>query len=150
MNRLLLLLIIFIVTGCASMSSETSQKASSILKGNCAQYFFSGTYSQANQLTENITMAYADDGSNYACGFAAIHEVNDDNWIASKEKSSWPRAETLAISRCENPQRGGVAEIYRMHHGYRSSSNINARCRIFARNYEIIWDKESDEKPGLQ
>jgi hypothetical protein len=67
--------------------------------------------------------AIAFDGKNQACGTSTVRDSERD----------WGRLEVIALSRCENQ---------------RKISNIGAPCKIFARDFEIVWDER--KKYGLE
>jgi hypothetical protein len=138
MNRLLLLLIIFIVSGCAA-PGPVKEKAASFLKGACYEKFVDGSLGgyqhYANMLYKpKVAFALSDDKSGaQICAFAWRREVTDDFWT---EDASWEKIEALALSRCED---------------FRLKNNGSAApCKIYTRNNEIVWDQYKNENYKMQ
>jgi len=120
---------IFFMFGCAA-PSQVKDKAASILNPPCYEYFTNGSLGGyqlfAHQFSPMVALAYAQDfpGGPAVCWGANKHEVLTP---------TWDRVETLAIARCED------AKI-------KANSTIKAACKIFARNNDIVIDKNESIK----
>ena len=131
----LLLLIIFIVSGCATPGPFPKEKAALFLKGACYQLFI-GAYQSYTNILWIPKAAYAlsaDSNGAQSCAMAWRREVTDDFWT---EDASWEKIEALALSRCED---------------YKLKNNTSSSpCKIYARNNEIVWDQYKNEKFKMQ
>jgi hypothetical protein len=118
----LLLLLALLLAGCAAPGA-IKEKATSFLKGPCLDLFNKGWpfgYQHfAHQFRARAVFAYADVSAGTVCGTASQHDVIDPKWEF---------VETLAIARCEEAKKT-------------LNSPNEAPCKIFARNNEIVIDK---------
>jgi len=136
MNRLLLLLIIFIVSGCAA-PGHIKEEAQKVLNGECLEIFLDGTPNQGYQYQAqspaagNPVLAVA-----IVRGNLNVCAKADDLWDLPKHSCKgfncdlpWEEIEAVALARCEV-------------HLKKVEPNSSARCKIYARGNNIVWDKD--------
>jgi hypothetical protein len=128
------------ISGCAA-PGPVKEKAASILQGRCFEWFTGYAY-QHDAAIYNLVLAYTEDSAGYSCGNARVDEVSDD-FFGDKNLTGWPRAEAVAIARCEGPSRPRYNIKIE-----KPGQEIKTPCKIFSRNNDIVWGK--NEKPGFQ
>jgi hypothetical protein len=114
------------ITGC-STPPQAIPKIEKFLVGNCRTLMTSTNvydyqYTVQSPLGKGV-FAIAYDGKNQVCGTATVRDGETD----------WGRLEVLALSRCEERKK---------------TSSVNTPCKVFAKNFEIVWDEK--RKYGLE
>ncbi len=114
------------ITGC-STPPQAIPKIEKFLVGNCRTLMTSTNvldyqYTVQSPLGRGV-FAIAYDGKNQVCGTATVRDDLRD----------WGKLELLALSRCEERKK---------------SSSVNTPCKVFARDFEIVWDEK--RKYGLE
>jgi len=123
--------VILLLSSCVA-SQHVKDQATRYLRGDCLALFLGsglGGYQYvANAPTGRAAFALASDASGQSCGMATnMHYDIAENLFLSLPNVD--RVEALAIQRCEQ----------------RKSASINAPCRTFARNNEVVWRKALDD-----
>lgn len=125
-NLKLLVLFIFlgISSGCSTPPTAI-QKITYVLSENCRQLMTSSgvldyQYTVQSPMGKGV-FALAKEGDNQVCAISTVRDGISD----------WTKLEQLAISRCEDQRR---------------KSDVSTSCRVFARNFEIIWIDDPYEK----
>ncbi len=115
-----------LLMGC-STPPQAIPKIEKFLVGNCRTLMTSTNvldyqYTVQSPLGRGV-FAIAYDGKNQVCGTATVRDDLRD----------WGKLELLALSRCEERKK---------------SSSVNTPCKVFARDFEIVWDEK--RKYGLE
>lgn len=123
--------VILLLSSCVA-SQHVKDQATRYLSGDCLALFLDsglGGYQYvANAPTGRAAFALASDPNGQSCGMATnMHYDIAENLFLSLPNVD--RVEALAIQRCEQ----------------RKSTSINAPCRTFARNNEVVWRKALDD-----
>jgi len=119
-------IIFFQLSGC-STPTKAIPKIDQFLIGRCKELMTSTgildyQYTVQSPLGRGV-FAIAYDGSNQACGTATVRDNTRE----------WGKLEVIALSRCESQK---------------SQSKISTPCKIFARDFEIVWEER--KKYGLE
>lgn len=121
---LILFLAVILLNGCSTPPSAVSE-IQKVLGGRCKEIMtgpgiLNYQYTVQSPAGRGV-FALAKEGSAQVCGFATVR----DNIY------EWERLERLAISRCEEQRR---------------YSKISLSCRVYARNFDIVWQADPYEK----
>jgi hypothetical protein len=121
------LIIFSSVLASCSTPPQALPKIERFLVGNCRTLMTSTNvldyqYTVQSPLGKGV-FAIAIEGGNQACGTATVRDGETD----------WGRLEVLALARCEERKK---------------NSSIKANCKVFARNFEIVWAEK--KKYGLE
>jgi hypothetical protein len=128
------LMTIILLVGCAAPQHVVRQ-ASEVLVGNCKELFLSernGGYQHVAQIHLNgkAVFAIAIEKGQQKCGMArsSFDLPHQGNAFANPGSvAGWEQLEVIAISRCEQ-----------------SSNIVKVPCKIYARNNDIVWGKNSE------
>jgi hypothetical protein len=137
MKKLLLLLLSILITACAGAPGPVKEKAHNILNGGACYNLFiktgHGSYQDCSAaIGANCIFALVKDSqNNQACGHTMFAELVDNFCIVGCSPTS-AQEEALALSRCEEAKK-------------KFSVNINAPCKIFAINNNIVWEEEGKD-----
>jgi len=132
-SRVLGVLFLSLLFGCAGAPGPTKEKAHNILNGGaCYNLFIQTGYGSYQDCSAAIGAycAFAlvkDSQNNQACGHTKFAELVDNFCIVGCAPTN-AQVEALALSRCEEAKK-------------KFSVNINAPCKIFAINNDILWDE---------
>ncbi len=135
------LILLCVLTGCAAPKA-TQIEASRYLKEPCLSLFLNGSLGGYQHVVNRpfnaqAVMAMAEDPQTGAqkCGIARnIVDINGTSLLADDYTGEklWAALESIAIGRCEELAGKG-------------------RCRVFARNNQILWNKSGGtQKPSFK
>lgn len=139
--RFFIVLTLFIASCAAPLA--TKDEASKYLQGSCLQLFLNGNSTGYQHVVNRpfnneavFAMAISNDGRQKCAMARNLHEINTYGLTGDfKGENLYAALETVAIARCESLNAG---------------ENFS-RCKIFARQNNIVWSKESENfKPQMQ
>ena len=139
---ILLLLVLLFMTGCSGAPGPVKEQANNILKGGACYNLFTqtgyGSYQDCSAaIGANCAFALVNDSQgNQACGHTKFAELVDNFCLVGCAPTN-AQVEALALSRCEE------AKI-------KFSVNINAPCKIFAINNDIVWENKVKDGTKFQ
>lgn len=134
------LVILVFLSGCAA-TGEVKNKATQIMGGSsCYELFVNNSMASYQHCTHQIapTCVFAlavDNQNRQACSFARKWELFDNLCLVNCNPT-WTQVEALALSRCEEARA--------------KTGNVNAPCKVFSRNNEIVWDEYKNKNVEFQ
>jgi hypothetical protein len=134
MRNLNIFILIFFLIGCGA-TAQKKKEVSSTLGPDCYALFTAGgpnTYGACNfNLVDNsktCAFAYATDGQREACSWVSVVALRDDFCLVDCLPTQ-TELEAAAIARCETNAK---------------ARNVQAPCKIFAKGYDIVYEKNQD------
>ena len=133
-------LIMFVISGCASLPREIGNQANKILSPSCYALFSDTGFKKYQHA---VFVSYGDTfGPQAAFAFAM-----DGNGASSCGYSTqWALVDNLCLSDCGASQTELEAHALSLCEDSRKKNNVKSACKIFAINNNIVWDNYKNQE----